>query len=103
MWSSRLRKLARRGAALFGTPWGIAVLAAVLTGTLLGVALGERRWPFFVGVAAGAVLTAFGVRRLAAGAEKTPLPRGKGRPGGAGPEVYDLESDRSTDSQRWPM
>ena len=98
-----MKKLARRVLAVLGSPWGIAVLAAVSTGSLLGIALGEGRWSFFLGVLSGALLTVFGMQRLRSDARRPPAPKGKGTPGRAKREVYDLESDRSTDTQRWPM
>jgi hypothetical protein len=83
--------------------WGIAVLAAVSTGSLLGIALGARSPTFFSGVLAGALFATFAIRTLGR-AEPPPPARTAGpKVEGSSPEVYDLERDRSTDSQRWPM
>jgi hypothetical protein len=90
--------------ALTGSPAGVAVLAAVSTGSLFGIALGARNWTFFAGCAAGAILTIFAMDRLRgkeAPREEPPARKESGK--SATPEPYDLESDRSTDSQRWPM
>src|SRR5271170_7190043 len=103
MRAARMKRIWVRFLAIVGSPWGIAVLAALSIGALLGIALGERRWPFFLGVLCGALLTAFGVRRLSSEEPRLTSQKEKGSSERAAPEVYDLQSDRSTDSQRWPM
>jgi hypothetical protein len=100
MTLARLKKLID----LMGSPSGIAVLAAVSTGSLFGIALGARSWTFFAGCLVGAVLGMFAMDRL----RGTTPPRvddgaAKEASKSGTPEPYDLEGDHSTDSQRWPM
>ncbi|HWX24839.1 MAG TPA: hypothetical protein VN083_07340 [Vicinamibacteria bacterium] len=86
------------------SPWGVAVAAAITTGSLVGIALGARSWAFFTGCLMGAVLAAFGSARLR-GKRRGRVPQ-KGKAAAdvtLDSDLYDLETDRSTDNQRWPM
>lgn len=78
-------------------PWTVA-FAGSFTGSLLGIALGVQSWAFFAGCSAGAILTAVGLARLRSKRlkKRSPLTKEPSPP-------YDLETDRSTDNQRWPM
>jgi hypothetical protein len=88
--------------AALASPWGIAVLAAVAVGSLFGIALGAGSVAFFVGCATGASLAAFASARLRSGRAKAHQPpETRDAPRAQAP--YDLETDRSTDNQRWPM
>jgi len=87
-------------------PGGALLIAALLVAFLVGFALRVRSWPWYVGFAAGALLAIGWAERLWT-RRTTPAParlRGKLKViqgGKAAP--YDLEKDRSTDSQRYLM
>ena len=82
---------------------GIAVvLLLVNAGGLLGGRLGLRFWPFFLGFACFGLLT-LGYLAYARGRARSPLPRKLRAPRRPGTDAYDLESDTSTDEQRWLM
>ena len=83
---------------------GIAVLLLLVDlGGLLGSRLGLRFWPFFLGLACVGFLAlaylAYARRRERPAPPRRP--RAPKRPGLD--EAYDLESDTSTDEQRWLM
>ena len=87
---------------------GLAVLgAAVGIGTLLGIRLGGRSWPFEIGLIVAILLLPWLGRRLrtrrTAAATPPPRPREKLTVIPGGKSGYDLEKDDSTDSQRWLM
>ena len=88
--------------AALASPWGVGVFSAVAVGSLFGIALGARSVAFFVGCATGAGLAAFASARLRAVKAKRPAASEAAATPGA-PAPYDLETDRSTDNQRWPM
>lgn len=77
-------------------------LLLVNLGAILGGGLGLRFWPVFLGLAlAGLVVLGWLVHSRRLG--ETPSPR---RPRGSRrreTDKYDLESDTSTDEQRWLM
>jgi hypothetical protein len=87
--------------AALASPWGVGVFSAVAVGSIFGIALGARSVAFFVGCATGAGLAAFASTRLRAVKAKPPKTSETVAP--EAPSPYDLETDRSTDNQRWPM
>jgi hypothetical protein len=93
----------RQALGALGSRWSLAVLAAISTGSLLGIALGARSWPFFAGCGAGALLAILGFKGLR---REEHSPESRSPEAGenlAEPPRYDLGRDRSTDNQRWPM
>ena len=83
---------------------GVAVLLLLVNlGAILGGGLGLRFWPVFLGLALaglGALGWLVHTRRLDA-APTARRPRGQRRR--EADEKYDLETDTSTDEQRWLM
>lgn len=88
---------------------GATVLAAsIVVAGLAGFALGVRSMAWYAGFAAAALLLMGWIERLWAGRTAPPAPskiRGKLKviEGGKARTAYDLEKDRTTDSQRYLM
>jgi hypothetical protein len=85
---------------------GVAILAAAVgIGAILGVAADSRYWLVYlagiVGVLVGVYAVTFQRSRPAAPLPRTP--RGPFEVIRGGQPEYDLEKDKSTDSQRWLM
>lgn len=87
-------------------PW-LRSLAALLAlagmGALLGSGLGPRFWPLFAALALGGLAALAWSTRLHRRGDPAPRRRSRARPPIASEEGYDLESDTSTDEQRWLM
>jgi hypothetical protein len=86
---------------------GAAILAgaAVLAATV-GLLLGLRSWPWYLGLGAAALLLMGWIeRRWTTRPRPAPPPRARGRLKviRGGKSDYDLEKDDSTDTQRWLM
>ncbi|HVR70337.1 MAG TPA: hypothetical protein VMT87_05775 [Vicinamibacteria bacterium] len=87
-------------------PGGALLIAAVLVAVLSGLGLGLRSLPWYLGFTAAAVLGIGWAERLWVRRTVPPPPRLRGKlkviqGGKAAP--YDLETDSSTDSQRYLM
>ena len=90
-------------------PWlpGAVILAiSISISAAVGLALGTRSWPIYLGLAVGVLLLLGWIERLWARRAAPPKPRARGKlkilqGGKAAP--YDLEKDNSTDSQRYLM
>lgn len=86
---------------------GVAVLAAAVgIGSVLGVSVGARAWPWYLGLILAALLAIGWVERLwAARRQKGAAPRARTRLKviRGGKLDYDLEKDQTTDNQRWLM
>jgi len=90
-------------------PWlpGAVLLAITVTVSVgIGLVLGLRSWPTYVGLAVSVLLLLGWFERLWVHRVSPPPPRARGKlkvlqGGKAAP--YDLEKDNSTDSQRYLM
>ncbi len=87
---------------------GVAVIAAAaIVAGLTGYALGVRAWAWYVGFAAAALLAMGWVERLLNRKPAPPQPRIRGKlkviEGGKARGTFDLEKDKTTDSQRYLM
>jgi hypothetical protein len=83
---------------------GVALVCAMTgAGALVGMALGLRFWPLFLALALGglAVVAWLTHGRIRSRAAATRRPRGRRTK--RSDEEYDLETDTSTDEQRWLM
>ena len=85
---------------------GAAVLAAAAAGALaVGLALGARAWPLYIGLAVGCVFAVGFAEELWA-RHRVPAPkrsRAKLKVIQGGKHDYDLADDDSTDGQRYLM
>ena len=86
-------------------PGAALLLAAAVAAGLVGLALGLRTWPPYLGLAAIVVL-AMGWLERAWMARRTPAPpksRGRMKVIRGGKPEYDLEADETTNNQRYLM
>jgi len=87
-------------------PWvpGVAVLSTLLgAGALVGLGLGPRFWPLHVLLAAAGLAVMGWITRQRMRSRPTASRKGREAGPEASPAPYDLESDTSTDDQRWLM
>jgi hypothetical protein len=83
---------------------GLAVLGSMLgLGALLGMAAGPRLWPAFLALALAGIATVAWLTHLRMRARRKPLRKGRDRRTSEGGQEFDLETDTSTDEQRWLM
>ena len=86
---------------------GAALLAAAAIAALLaGLALGIRSWPPYLGLAALVVLAMGWIERLWTARQAPAPPKARGKMKvirGGGKAEYDLESDQTTNNQRYLM
>jgi len=82
---------------------GLAMLSAMTgSGALVGAALGLRFWPLFLALALGGLALAAWLGR--AGRRSGPPTRRRPRSRADDSDTeFDLETDTSTDEQRWLM
>jgi hypothetical protein len=86
-------------------PGALVVAAAAASALVVGLVLGARSWPPYLGLLLGALFLAGGADRLWA-RHRTPAPRrsrAKLKVIQGGKHDYDLADDDSTDSQRYLM
>lgn len=87
-------------------PGAVLLVAAAGLGVLVGIALGVRSWPVYLGLVLAALLAIGWIEHLWARRPAPPRPpasRGKLKVIRGGKADYDLEKDSSTDSQRYLM
>ena len=82
---------------------GVAVLSSMLgLGALVGMALGPRLWPLFLALALAGLGIVAWLTHARMRARRAPARKGRERRAEAKKE-FDLETDTSTDEQRWLM
>jgi hypothetical protein len=78
-------------------------LLLVSFGAILGGGLGARFWPLFLGLGLGGLVTLGWLVYAGRLGEAPPARRSRSPRRRPTDDTYDLESDTSTDEQRWLM
>ncbi len=88
-------------------PGAAFIVAALVVAGATGYALGVRSWAWYAGFTAAALLSMGWIERLLTRKAAPPVPRLRGKlkviEGGKARTTYDLEKDKTTDSQRYLM